>query len=127
MKKLLYKSESFYSSDINDMIEDLAKGGPGSGVRGHTTAKDGGSFRNARTGKMVPTEQFYDETATGLTRFSGFDGRPGEFMSFKQVINAVGKETGHSGPIAIDIARELQRRGRVKLIGKTFVVMAKKK
>lgn len=28
----------FYKSDINDLVEDLVKGGPGSGKKGHRTA-----------------------------------------------------------------------------------------
>lgn len=39
MSKLMYKPVPMYKSNINDMVEALEKGGPGSGKRGHTTAK----------------------------------------------------------------------------------------
>jgi hypothetical protein len=37
MSKLIYHPQKFYQSDINDMVEDLNKGGVGSGKRGHKT------------------------------------------------------------------------------------------
>lgn len=40
MRKLIYKPEKLYSEDINDLVEaDLEKGGPGSGIKGHTTVR----------------------------------------------------------------------------------------
>lgn len=41
MSKLIYKPTQFYKSDINDLVEEeLNKGGPGSGQKGHKTIKD---------------------------------------------------------------------------------------
>lgn len=50
MSKLIYKPEALYKADINDLVEeDIAKGGVGSGVRGHKTAK-----KEAPKGKRGP-------------------------------------------------------------------------
>lgn len=38
--KPIYKPEALYKADINDLVEeDIAKGGVGSGIRGHRTAE----------------------------------------------------------------------------------------
>lgn len=51
--KLKYSPEKLYKSDINDLVEDdVVKGGPGSGVKGHKTTtsdKINGDIKNWHT------------------------------------------------------------------------------
>ena len=87
--------------------------------------ESGGVHRNKKTGKTVPTQQFYNETASGLMNHSGFSDKPGHFMSMHQVASAVTQETGWEGDTASDIARALWHSGRIKQLGKIFAVVKK--
>lgn len=115
--KLIYKSEKPYQDDINDLIE---KGGVGSGVRGHTTNRP--AYSDKKTGKMVPKEEYLKDTASKLMGQSGYDDKPGHFMSRRQVANAIGKVTGHPDSAAWMILEDMERAGRITNMGKLFLV-----
>lgn len=133
MSKLKYgPQEKPYTEDINDLIEgDLEKGGVGSGKRGHTTAKKlsesssspGHQIMDRKSNKLIPAGDFYDKTAKGLMNYSGFSDVGGSFMSVKQIANAISQVTGHSDSTSFDFAKDMVRDGRIKQIGKVFVVM----
>lgn len=63
--KPIYKPEKMYTDDINDLVEmELAKGGIGSGIRGHRTAKKQAqkqtSNRQAPTGSKTSADKVAD-------------------------------------------------------------------
>lgn len=112
-----------YTEDLNDLVEAevLAKGGVGSGVKGHTTNRS--AFMDKKKNKLVAKEEYLKDTAQGLMGQSGFDDKPGHFMSRKQVVSAISKVTGHSDNASWMILGDMEKEGLIENIGKLFVVM----
>lgn len=53
-----------YEDDINDMVEDVTKGGPGSGTKGHKTNKISGTHLHSGTfyGSTIKFDAYHAES-----------------------------------------------------------------
>lgn len=109
----------------NENIE-IEKGGSGSGIKGHKTAAEAGPghvWRDKKSGLHYAHHDYLEHNRQGLMNYSGFDDKPGAFMSHKQVAHAVSQHTGHSPDTAHEIVQHLKNEGHIQQHGHVIHVM----
>lgn len=93
------------------------------GMKGSENRKFTYSKANLK-GKLVSQDEFETASIKALMSYSGFDDKAGTYMSRKQMVSAISKETGTPSQQAGETLENLERMGRVKQVGKVFVVMS---
>lgn len=128
MRDPIYKAQAKpYQEDLNDLVKaDIEKGGKGSGVKGHRTVSEAGGghvWRDKKSGLFYNHKDYMEHNRQGLMNYSGYDDKPGHYMSRHQVAHAIEQHTGHSKPTAHDIADHLEQEGHIKRMGHLHVTM----